>query len=454
MAQYDLIIIGGGPAGYAAAFEAAANGLKTCIAEKREVGGTCLNRGCIPTKTLVHTADEYREMKAGGIAGIEADGVRLNASVLNARKDEVVSQLRDGLAKQIKAAKADLITGEAKVIDAHTVSIGDDTYTAENILVASGSEPAVPPIEGADLPVVITSDGILKDLPQYASMVIIGGGVIGCEMAGIYESFGTTVTVIEAMDTLLPTLDAEAGRSLALLFKKRGIDVHCKSMVSRISQTETGASVTYTEKGTEKTVGADIVLMSVGRRANTAVFACEPPVMERGRIVTDASFETSIKGIYAAGDIVYGYPQLAHTAMAMGINAVCAVCGIPAKKNMDIIPSGVYTSPEIASVGYSEKEAAEKGFKAVSGKANTMANARSLIAGGERGFVKVTADQQTGRILGVLMYCHRATDLIQEAAAAIAAQMTVKDLLAVIHGHPTFAEVFENALEAAEKKLG
>ncbi len=453
MAEYDLIIIGGGPAGYAAAFEAAASGLKTCIAEKAETGGTCLNRGCVPTKTLVHTADLYRDLCHGSDIGIIADHIEIDTEALLQKKEAVVSQLRDGLEKQIRAAKIGLIHEKAVITGSHTVRIGETEHTAENILVAGGSVPLVPPIDGSGLPGVITSDDILRDLPSYKELVIIGGGVIGCEIAGIYESLGTKITVIEALDTLLPSLDSECGRSLAMQFKKRGIDVHCKARVQKIEPAETGLCVTYTEKDTEKNITADAVLMAVGRKAVTDMFEIEPPQMERGRIIVDENCETSIKGIYAAGDAAAGYPQLAHAAMAMGVNAVCAMRRVPAKRDLLLIPSGVYVSPEIASAGMSEKEAAEKGIEACTAKANTMANARSLIASGDRGFIKVTAEKGTGRLLGAVMYCERATDLIQEAAAAIAAGMTVSQLLSLIHGHPTFSEIFVSALEAAEKKI-
>lgn len=451
--QYDVIIIGGGPGGYTAAFEAAAEKMKVCLIEERQVGGTCLNRGCIPTKTLVHTADLYRQLKEAEKDGIILSGIRPDLSLLNSKKEAVVTQLRSGLEKQLKAAGVEVVGGRAKVMDAHTVAVNDTEITADAIIVAAGSEPAKLPIAGAEAEGVISSDDILKDVPFFASLIIIGGGVIGCEIAGIYEAFGTKVTVLEAMDTLLPTMDSEVGRSLAVLFKKRGIEVHCRAMAKAIEKTDEGLQLSYEEKGEVKTVTAERILVATGRRASSDLFAEEMPACERGRIIVDETGKTSMEGIYAIGDIAAGYPQLAHTAAAMGINAVRAIAGREPGRNLAVIPAGVYTAPEIACVGFSEKEAAAAGYEAISGKANTMANARSLISGGERGFVKITAEKGSGRILGAVMMCERATDLIQELAAAAAMKQTVGELLQVIHGHPTFAEVIVSALEAVQKKL-
>lgn len=451
--HYDLIIVGGGPGGYTAAFEAAAKKLNTVLIEEREIGGTCLNRGCIPTKTLVHTADLYREMKHAAADGIVLDGAQLDIPALNAKKEQVVGTLRSGLEKQLKASGITVINGHAVIIDGHTVRVNDEELSADHVILASGSVPAGLPIEGSDLAGVISSDDILKDIPVFSSLIIIGGGVIGCELAGIYESFGTQVTVLEAMDNLLPTLDSEAGRSLAMLYKKRGIDVHCKAFAKKIEATENGLMLSYEEKGVLKTVTAEKILIATGRKAAIDVFEKEAPAMERGRITVDENGCSDMEGLYVIGDAAAGYPQLAHTAMAMAVNAVAHITGTDGHRNLQMIPSGVYTAPEIAAVGLSEKEALAKGMSVVSGKANTMANARSLISGGERGFVKITAEKETGRILGAVMMCERATDLIQELAVGAAQGMTVSEMLQVIHGHPTFTEVVVSALEALQKKL-
>ena len=451
--QYDILIIGGGPGGYTAAFEAVKAGMKTCLIEERELGGTCLNRGCIPTKTLVHTADLYRELSDADHVCITADNPVLNKEGLLAKKNEVVSQLREGIEKALKAGKIDVIAGRGIIESPHTVKVNDEVYEAENILIASGSVPAILNVEGKDLPNVVSSDDILETLPSCDDMVIIGGGVIGCEMAGIYEAMGTHVTVIEALDRLLPNLESELGRSLALTFKKRGIDVHTKSFLKKITQEGGRLHIFYEEKDALKEMETGMVLMAAGRKAVTDLFACEAPAVERGRFVINEQYQTTLPHVYAIGDAAGTCPQLAHSAMAMAVNVISFLNGGDAKRDLSLIPSGVYTSPEIASVGLSEAEAKEKGFNPVNGKVNTLANARSLIASKERGFIKVIADKDSGKLLGCFMMCERATDLIQEPALAIAKQMKVTDVLEVIHGHPTFAEAFVSALEACEKKL-
>ena len=449
--QYDLIIIGAGPGGYTAAFEAQKYGLKVCVIDEKEAGGTCLNRGCIPTKTFVHTADLLRDVK-GEHSALTAQA-SLNKEALLAKKETILNALRTGIEKGFKAGKTDFIHGHASVIDANHVRVNDEIHECRDLIIAAGSVPMILNVEGKDLKGVITSDDILEKLPACSKMVIIGGGVIGCEMAGIYEAFGTEVIIIEALDRLLPNLDSEAGRSLALAFKKRGIAVHTNSFLKKIEKTENGLKAIYEEKGAEKEEECGLLLMAAGRRAVTDLFEQDPPVTERGRFVIDENCLTSIPHIYAVGDCAGTYPQLAHTAEAMGVNAVHAIIGDDFCKDLSLIPSGVYVSPETASVGLSEKEAQDAGFAAFTAKANTLSNARSLIASNERGFVKLTVEKETGRLLGCVMMMERATDLIHEAEVMIHQKMSVKEALQLIHGHPTFSEVLLQALEAAEKKI-
>ncbi len=452
--HFNVMIIGGGPGGYTAAFEAAKAGLSVCLIEEREVGGTCLNRGCIPTKTFVHTADLYRELNDPDMTAIDVESFRFNTEKLLEKKNRIVTDLRAGIEKALKSSKITVMSGKASLTDAHTAHVNGETVTADHTILATGSIPSRIPVEGADLPGVITSDDVLETLPLCKEIVIVGGGVIGCEMAGIYEAAGTKVIILEALDRLLPNMESELGRSLALTFKKRGIEVHAKTFLKKIEQKESRLRVSYEEKGALNEKECDLVLLAAGRKAVTDVFEGETPVMERGRFAIDESCMTSIPDLYAIGDCAGSYPQLAHTAMAMAVNAVCAITGKKPERDMNVIPSGVYTSPEIAACGLTEKEAQEKGYEVFSAKANTMANARSLIASGERGFTKLTVEKGSGKLLGAFMMCERATDLIHEAALAVHQEMTVPQVLNMIHGHPTFSEVFVSALEAAEKKLG
>lgn len=451
--HFNIVIIGGGPGGYTAAFEAVKEGFSVCLIEEREAGGTCLNRGCIPTKTFVHTADLYRELADSERTAVNVSGYSFDSAKLLEKKNRIVGELREGIEKALKAQKITVIHGHASVRDAHTALVNEEVIEADHTILAAGSIPARLPVEGNELPGVITSDDILESLPESEELVIVGGGVIGCEMAGIYEALGTKVTILEALDRLLPNLESELGRSLALTFRKRGIDVHAKTFLKKIEEKEGSLSVSYEEKGEIKEKACDHVLLAAGRRAVTDFFEGEPPALERGRFVIDERFMTSVPDLYAIGDCAGTYPQLAHTAMAMAVNVIRAIAQKEPERDLSLIPSGVYTSPEIGACGLSEKEAQEKGLAVFSAKANTMANARSLIASDQRGFIKLTVEKETGKLLGAFMMCERATDLIHEAALAIHEGMTVRQLLNVIHGHPTFSEVFISALEAAEKKL-
>ena len=316
--NYDLLIIGAGPGGYEAAFYAAELGMKVAIAEKDRLGGTCLNRGCIPTKALMHSSDVYRDAAHGAAVGVEVEGLHANRARIGERKDEVLDTLRNGIAGLIKKKKIDLLEGEATVTAPHCVKINGEEYTAENIMVATGSKPFMPPIPGYDLPGVVDSTELLdmgaEEIPEF---VIIGGGVIGIEFATIYADLGDHVTVIEGMDRLLPIVDKEIGRSIKMTLEKKGVDVHVASPVQKIEQDGDKLVVTLkNKKGEEVQVKADKVLMCVGRRPNTAgVFSEEllkeyPELVDaKGFIKVDENYETPIKSVYAIGDCIGRRPQ-------------------------------------------------------------------------------------------------------------------------------------------------
>lgn len=440
-----LIILGGGPAGSAASLKARQLGLETILVEEDRLGGTCLNRGCIPAKTLLHSAELYTLGQPA--SGFDFAGVK-------EKKEKIVGTLRQGLEGQLQRAGVQIIKGHAQVHADHVVKVEDAAYRADKILIAAGSQPGMPPLPGHDLPGVITSDTLLDDVPACRHLVIIGGGVIGVEMASFYASIGTQVTILEALDRLLPGMDSEAGRSLAMEMKKRGISIHVKAMVKEIREQNGSRCVVFEEKGVTQTVAADLVLIATGRKARLECFGEERPVLERGRLVVSGEMETSFPGIYAAGDIVAGYPQLAHAAEAMAVNAVCAMAGKPAEKDLRLIPQGVYTNPEIACIGLDEAAARAAGLDVVTGRANTLANARSLIAQMPRGFVKVTAEKGSGRLLGAVLLCARATDLIMMFAMAMESGMSVRDMCRAVYGHPTFSEAVVPALEMAAAKAG
>ena len=359
--QYDLIVIGGGPGGYVAAIRASQLGMKTALVEKRELGGTCLNRGCVPTKTLMHTANMYREAGEIETLGLHFGERSYDFAQIHERKNTVTAQLRDGIAQLLKANQVDVYQAAGQIVDAHTVQAGDDALTAQYILIAAGSVPAVPPISGADLPGVVTSDAMLEAQGvDCDNLLIIGGGVIGVEMASIYASLGKQVTIVEAAERILPPLDREISQNLSMILKKRGVEIYTSALVSAISQTENGLACHFTDKKGEQTKEADVVLISVGRRPCTAGLFAEGfavDLIERGFIAVDDKFATSVPNIYAVGDVI-GRIQLAHAAEAQGIAAVEYMSGMnEATVNYDLVPSCVYTTPEIASVGITADEA-------------------------------------------------------------------------------------------------
>lgn len=448
--SWDLIVIGGGPGGYTAAIRAAQLGLRTALVERDAVGGTCLNRGCIPTKALIHAAERYEEMKECETFGLRAEGVSFDYSAMCARRDQVVGQLRDGVERLLKGNKVDRITGTACILGPGRVQVGEKVLEGTNILIATGSRPALPPVPGLDLPGVLTSDDLLTGDTFYRRLAIIGGGVIGMEFAGLYRALGAEVTVLEAMDRILPTLDRELSQSLSMLTKKKGVKLCVGARVEKVEQGPDGLICTYTVKDKTETVAADAVLVAMGRRANTDGL-CAPEVdlgLDRGAIPVDDRFQTRVPGIYAIGDAVKGSIQLAHAAAAQGINAVSMLAGQEPPMDLSVVPSCVYVRPEIASVGRTEGQCKEAGIPVKTAKYLTGSNSRSVITDAGRGFIKVVYHGENGVILGAHLLCERATDLVGEFASTISRGETQEDMARVIHAHPTFAEAVGEAAEA------
>lgn len=461
--QFDLIVIGAGPGGYVPAIRAAGEGMKTAIIEKNLTGGTCLNRGCIPTKTLLHTAELYREMGDLEGIGIYTEGARLSMENLKARKDEVSAGLRAGIEASLKKAKVTCIAGTARITGEHEVTVTanggmtdketDDTettvYTARNILIATGSAPVHIPVPGADLFGVLDSDQLLdRAEPPFERLVIIGGGVIGMEFASLYEALGSRVTVIEALDKVLANFDKEISQSVKMLMKKRGVDIHTASTLKKIEKSGEEFLCTYTEKDQEQTVAADGVLIAVGRKPVSAdLFAPEVPVeTERGRVLVNGDFQTAVPNIYAVGDVIGGI-QLAHTATAEGLHAVAHMAGKEAVVRLDLVPSCVYLNPEIASVGLTLDQAKAEGIPVKSVKYPMSANGKSFLSNQERGFIKLVYREDNQKVLGAQMMCARATDMISIFTTAIANGLTVEEMKKAMYPHPTFSEGIGEALE-------
>lgn len=454
MNDYQLLIIGGGPGGYEAAVRAAELGMKAAVIEKAEIGGTCLNRGCISTKTLLHTAELFQSARDGARYGLRIQGSEPDLRAIFDRKDEVGNRLRDGLESLLESKGVMVIQGTGTVCAEHRVSVttGEDVriLTGDAVLIASGSVPARPPIPGLDLDGVMTSDDILKGTEKlYESLVIMGGGVIGVELATFYSSLGTKVTILEGMDRLLPNMDKELGQNLAAILKKQGVDVLTKSVVTGITKEKGFLSVEYCRSGKTGVVLGEKVLCAIGRIPNLEGVLGKGVelVMDRRRIKVDSRFKTSMQGVYAIGD-VSSRVQLAHVASAQGRACVEMIAGQAPSTDLNTVPGCVYCRPEIASAGLTEEEAKARGIQAVSGKYVMFSNSRTVIHEAPRSFMKIVADRENHRILGAHFMCEHATDMISELTAAINNGMTVEALLTVMRPHPTFEEGVTEALRA------
>lgn len=451
--SFEIIVLGAGPGGYVAAIRAAQLGLKTAIIEEKEFGGTCLNRGCIPTKAFLHAAQTFKQIQEAASFGIKTTKPEIDATQLYEYKNGVVDTLRTGIMQLLQANKVTCIQGKGKITDKNTVRVLNQEglsadYLAEKILIATGSIPVVPNIVGIDTEGVYTSDDLLaREGKLFDSVTIIGGGVIGVEFASIYRSFGCEVTIIEAMDSLLPMMDRDFSQNLSMIFKKRGIKVITGARVEEIKKEEK-LSVVYHKKNESGQVDTQAVLVAIGRKANTnELFASEmAPETLKERIITDEHFLTSIENVYAIGD-ASSTVQLAHVASAQGIYVAERLAGQEPHIDLSIIPSCVYCEPEIASVGITAQEAKDKEIRVLTGKYITTSMGKSLIHKEERGFVKLVVQEDTKIVLGAQLMCAHATDMIGELSTAIANKLTVAQLLKAMKAHPSFNEAIAEALE-------
>lgn len=446
--EFDLIVIGAGPGGYPAALRAAEDGRRVAVIEKEELGGTCLNRGCIPAKTLLHASGLYRRLQEAQAEGLSVSEAHVDMTRLQERRLEVISSLREGIAMQFRKKGVTLFSGTGRILEKEKVPVtaGNEEIllTAPRILIAAGAKTIVPPIPGLDLPGVEDSAGLLARPEPYDSLIIIGGGVIGMEFASFYSDLGKKVTVLEAMDRILPGMDREISQNLKMILKKRGVDIHTKASVTRVESMEEGGFVCYyEEKGQAFSAAAKGLLAAVGRRADgEAVWSQQllgPSGTERGRIPVDENYQTRIPGIYAVGDVTGGI-QLAHAATAAGLLALDHMEGRAPSIDRRVIPSCVYTDPEIACVGLTSEEAKASGIPVKTAKYLMSLNGKSVLSGQERGFIRLVAREDNEKIVGAQLMCARATDMIGELALAISRGITAGELAAVIHPHPTFGE--------------
>ena len=444
MKTYDLIIIGGGPAGYVAAERAGGAGLKVLLAENQHLGGVCLNVGCIPSKTLLHSAKLYHYAAHSEAYGVKAEGVSFDFGPVQKRKTQIIETLRKGVGGLMKKYKVDVVNGTARLLPDRTVAIGDENYTAEHVLVATGSSPARPPIPGSELPGVLDSTAILETTSMPSRLVVIGGGVIGCEFACFFGSIGVPVTVVEMLPEICPALDPEIAKTLRRELEKKNVTFHLGARVEEITEKE----VRFSVKGETKSVPRDVVLMATGRSPNVNGLGLEERRVDfdRSGIRIDERCATNVPGVWAAGDVT-GRVWLAHAASRMGEVVVNNITGRADRMRYHTVPGVVYTAPEVANVGWTEAQATDQGVPVRTAKIPMTINGRYLAEHeGERGMVKVVLHAETRALLGVHMIGGACSEMIFGAAAMIETEARVDEIADMAFPHPTASEVIRDAV--------
>ena len=445
--EFDVALLGGGPGGYECAIRCAQLGLKTALVEARELGGTCLNRGCIPTKALLHGAEIYAAAKAGSDFGLILDGLTLKYDRLAAYKDDKVKKLVSGIEALEKAHGVEVVRGFGRLTGPNRMDVGGRTITYDKLILAMGSDPAKPPIEGMET--AFTSDDVLSATQIPSGAIIVGGGVIGIEFATLFASLGKKVTIVEMMPDILPGCIPEITSKLKALLKKKGVEFILGAKVVEVVK---GRSVKFEKEGKQDERASSAVIVCAGRRPMTRDCGLETIGLEtdrRGFIEVDDHLRTAVKDVYAIGDIT-GKIQLAHVASAQGMAAAANCAGKDAAMRYDRVPSCIYTSPEIAWVGMSEEAAKAAGHEVAVGSFNVAANGRSMVMNEATGLIKLISDKASGKVLGCQIMAPRATDMIAEIAAVLEMGGTVAQLANVIHPHPTVSEIIAEAAHDVE----
>ena len=463
--SYDLVVIGTGPGGYVCAIRAAQLGLATAVVEKRKThGGTCLNVGCIPSKALLHASEMFEETKGHlGEMGIGLSAPKLDLKKMMAFKDEGVEGNVKGVEFLLKKNKIDVFPGAARIAAAGQVEVtGDDgsnqVVAAKNIVIATGSDVTRLPGVEIDEKVVVSSTGALELEKVPKKLLVIGAGVIGLELGSVWRRLGSEVLVVEFLDRVLPGMDMEVGRQFQRILGKQGIEFKLSSKVTKVEQTKGATKVTIEPAGAgdgqAEVVDADVVLVAIGRVPYTDGLGLEQIGVQRdakGRILTDAHFATNVTGIYAIGDVIAG-PMLAHKAEDEGVAVAEILAGKAGHVNYEVIPNVVYTYPEVASIGRTEEELKEAGVAYNVGKFPFTANGRAKVNRTTDGFVKVLADKETDRVLGVHILGPDAGNLIMECAVAMEFGASSEDIARTCHPHPTLTEAVKEAALAVEKR--
>lgn len=445
--MYDLVVIGAGPGGYVAAIRAAQLGMKTAIVEKDACGGTCLNYGCIPTKALYKNAEVVDEIARAAEFGVDVKGYSIDMEKVQARKAKIVKTLSGGVEGLLKANKVELVRGAARIPAPGKVEVDGKVLETGKILIASGSKSSKPPIKGIDNPGVITSKEALEMDHVPGKIVIIGGGVIGIEFAGIYRAFGAEVTVVEFMPKIIPAVDKEITDRLQKLLEKKGIRFMVGTKVEEINKSGSALSVTVDKAGEKSSLPCDQVLVSTGRELDIEGLNLDGlgVAYDRKGVKVDENYMTSVPGIYAIGDVIGGV-MLAHVASEEGKVCVERMAGEDARVDYDLIPSAIFTFPDVASIGLSEEQAKERGLEYEVGKFQFAGNGKALTMNAAEGMMKVIVSRDKQKILGVHIVGPNASDLLAEAAIAMRGEFTVEEAANTMHGHPTLSEAFEEAL--------
>ena len=460
-ASFDLIVIGGGPAGYVAAIRASQLGMTVACIDKRDtLGGTCLNVGCIPSKALLNASEKFAEASSGALEGlgVKISSVKLDLDAMMESKDNIVSGLTSGIAHLFKKNKITRLTGSATITAPGTVELTDGpdkgVFSAERILIATGSVPTSLPGIEIDEKKIVSSTGALalEKLPK--KLVVIGAGYIGLEMGTVWSRLGTEVEVVEYLPRILPGMDLEVANKFKAMLTKQGLKFHLGTAVKSAKSSRSGVTLTVADvkTGEEQDISCDIALVSVGRKPNTDNLGLEAlgvEMTDRGQIAVDADFETNIEGIFAVGDVIPG-PMLAHKAEEDAVAAVEIMAGQAGHVDYDLVPGIVYTAPEIATLGATEEMLKEAGTDYKKGVFPFLANSRAKATGHTEGFVKILADAKTDKVLGCHIIAHEAGTLIHEVATAMAFGASSEDIARTCHGHPTMNEAVKEAALAVD----
>jgi dihydrolipoamide dehydrogenase len=453
--EFDVIVIGAGPGGYVAAIRAAQLGLKTACVESREtLGGTCLNVGCIPSKALLHASELFEEAAHGTLAkwGVTVGKVELDLDTMHGGRREAVKGLTGGIEFLFRKNKVAWLKGHGRFTGQNSIDVAGTEYRAKNIVIATGS--SVTPLPGVEIDQerIVDSTGALELSQVPKHLVVIGGGVIGLELGSVWRRLGAKVTVVEYLDQILPGMDGEVRKESAKIFKKQGFELRTSTKVTKAERTDAGVTLTVepSKGGAAETIEADVVLVAIGRRPNTDGLGLEAagiPVNNRGQIEVDHDFRTAVPGIYAIGDVVPG-PMLAHKAEDEGVAVAEILAGQVGIINHDVIPSVVYTYPEIAAVGRTEEDLRAEGIEIKTGKFPMLANSRAKTNRDTDGFVKVISDARSDRVLGVHIIASVAGTMIAQAAQAMEFGATSEDIAYTCHAHPTHSEALKEAAMA------